>query len=146
MPATIPRGKVRCGESVSPAEKVTYCHPSYAHRVAIIAGSAWAALLAASGTFEQLLTYVVFSGWIFYGLGALSIFAFRRREPHAVRPFRVPGYPVTPALFVAASAAIVLNALFTQPARAAVGLAVVLAGAPAYLVWRRRAIKELAHP
>jgi APA family basic amino acid/polyamine antiporter len=104
---------------------------------AIVAGAVWAMVLAASGTFEQLLTYVVFSGWIFYGLGALSIFALRRRYPHAIRPFRVPGYPVTPALFVAAAAAIVLNALATQPGRTLVGLAVVLAGAPAYLVWRR---------
>jgi APA family basic amino acid/polyamine antiporter len=105
---------------------------------AIVAGAAWATLLAATGTFEQLLTYVVFSGWIFYGLGALSIFAYRRREPDAARPFRVPGYPLTPALFVAASAAIVLNTLATQPGRAAVGLGVVLAGMPAYYLWRRR--------
>jgi APA family basic amino acid/polyamine antiporter len=105
---------------------------------AIIAGSAWAALLAASGTFEQLLTYVVFSGWIFYGLGAMSIFVYRRRAPDMPRPFRVPGYPVTPALFVAASAAIVLNTLFTQPGRALVGLAVVLTGVPVYLIWKKR--------
>jgi len=109
---------------------------------AIAAGSAWAILLAATGTFEQLLTYVVFSGWIFYGLGAASIFVYRRREPHAVRPFRVPGYPVTPVLFVAASAAIVLNTLATQPARALIGLAVVLAGVPAYLFWRRSASSD----
>jgi len=102
-----------------------------------VAGTAWSAIFAATGTFEQLLTYVVFSGWIFYGLGAMSIFAYRRRAPDMPRPFRVPGYPVTPMLFVAASAAIVLNTLFTQPGRALVGLAVVLAGVPAYLVWRR---------
>ncbi len=121
-------------------QKLGEVHPRFGTPAfAIVAGSAWAALLAASGTFEQLLTYVVFSGWIFYGLGALSIFAFRRREPDAPRPFRVPGYPVTPALFVAAAAAIVLNTLFTQPGRALVGLAVVLTGAPAYFLWRRRA-------
>ena len=84
------------------------------------------------------MTYVVFSGWIFYGAGAMSIFVYRRRAPDALRPFRVPGYPVTPALFVLASAAIVLNTLVSQPGRALVGLAVVLAGVPAYLIWRRR--------
>lgn len=121
-------------------QKLGEVHPRFGTPAfAIVAGSVWAAILAASGTFEQLLTYVVFSGWIFYGLGALSIFAFRRREPDVPRPFRVPGYPVTPALFVAASAAIVLNTLFTQPGRALVGLAVVLTGAPAYFLWRRRA-------
>lgn len=121
--------------------KLGEVHPRFGTPAfAVIAGSIWAAILAASGTFEQLLTYVVFSGWIFYGLGALSIFAFRRREPDAPRPFRVPGYPVTPVLFVAASAAIVLNTLFTQPGRALVGIGVVLTGVPAYLLWRRSAV------
>ena len=119
--------------------KLAEVHPRFrTPAFAIIAGSAWSALLAATGTFEQLLTYVVFSGWIFYGLGALSIFVYRRRAPDMPRPFRVPGYPLTPVLFVAASAAIVLNTLFTQPGRALVGLAVVFAGVPAYLVWRKR--------
>jgi APA family basic amino acid/polyamine antiporter len=125
--------------------KLAEVHPRYGTPAfAIVAGSVWAALLAASGTFEQLLTYVVFSGWIFYGLGAMSIFVFRRREPDMVRPFRVPGYPVTPVLFVGAAAAIVLNAMITQPGRAAVGLGVVLAGVPAYLIWRARAARPLA--
>ncbi len=106
---------------------------------AIVAGSLWAMVLAATGTFEQLLTYVVFAGWIFYALGALSLFTYRRRRPEAVRPFRVPGYPVTPILFVAAAVAIVGNTLVTQPTRAAVGLGVVLIGAPFFFVWRARA-------
>jgi APA family basic amino acid/polyamine antiporter len=105
---------------------------------AIIACSLWAMLLAVSGTFEQLLTYVVFIGWIFYALGAWSVFAYRKREPHAPRPFRVPGYPVTPVLFVVSAAAIVVNTLVAQPVRGAIGLAVVLVGSPAYLLWRRR--------
>jgi basic amino acid/polyamine antiporter, APA family len=105
---------------------------------AIIATCAWAMVLAVSGTFEQLLTYVVFTGWIFYALGAATIFVFRRRQPDAVRPFRVPGYPVTPILFVLASSAIVLNALVTQTGRAVIGIAVVLTGVPAYFVWRTR--------
>src|SRR5690606_6719429 len=108
---------------------------------AIVAGSLWAMVLAATGTFEQLLTYVVFAGWIFYALGALSIFAYRRRQPDANRPFRVPGYPITPILFVASAAAIVVNTLLTQPGRAAVGLGVVLAGAPFFYLWRARAAR-----
>jgi APA family basic amino acid/polyamine antiporter len=104
---------------------------------AVIAGSAWAAVLAASGTFEQLLTYVVFTGWVFYGLGAASVFVYRRIAPDAERPFRVPGYPWTPLLFIASAAAIVLNTIVSQPLRAAAGLGVVCLGVPAYLVWRR---------
>ena len=120
--------------------KLGEVHPRFGTPAfAIIAGSTWAAVLAATGTFEQLLTYVVFTGWIFYGLGALSIFVFRRREPDAPRPFRVPGYPLTPILFVLASSAIVLNTLVTQPSRALVGIAGVLSGVPVYLLWRRRA-------
>ena len=119
--------------------KLAEVHPRFrTPAFAIIAGSVWSAILAATGTFEQLLTYVVFSGWIFYGLGAMSIFVYRRRMPDMPRPFRVPGYPITPILFVAASFAIVLNTLFTQPGRALIGLAVVLAGVPAYLIWKRR--------
>jgi len=98
----------------------------------------WATVLAVSGTFEQLLTYVVFTGWIFYGLGAATVFVFRRKEAARVRSFSVPGYPVTPILFVAAAFALVVNTLVTQPLRGLAGMGVVLLGAPAYLVWRRR--------
>lgn len=120
--------------------KLAEVHPRFhTPAFAIVAGSVWAMVLAATGTFEQLLTYVVFVGWIFYALGALSIFIHRRRFPNVARPFRVPGYPITPLLFVASAAAIIVNTLFTQPGRAAVGLGIVLLGAPVYYVWRARA-------
>ncbi len=105
---------------------------------AIIAGAVWSAVLAATGTFEQLLTYVVFIGWIFYALAAASIFVYRRRMPDAIRPYRVPFYPLTPLLFIIAAAFLVMNTIATQPARAAVGLGIVLLGAPAYFIWRPR--------
>jgi APA family basic amino acid/polyamine antiporter len=103
---------------------------------AIVLLAVWSAVLAISGTFEQLLTYVVFTAWIFYGLGALSIFASRRKQPDAVRPFRTPGYPITPILFVASAGALVLNTLREQPARALIGLSAVLVGTPAFYLWR----------
>lgn len=109
---------------------------------AVIAGSTWAILLAATGTFEQLLTYVVFAGWIFYGLGAVSIFVFRGRVQAPPPTFRVPGYPVTPALFVIAAAGIVVNALVTAPRQAFVGLAMVLLGIPVYWFWSRKAVSH----
>ena len=109
---------------------------------AIIAGAVWSAVLAATGTFEQLLTYVVFIGWIFYALAAASIFVYRRRMPDAVRPFRVPFYPITPLLFITAAGALVVNTMVTQPGLAAIGFGIVLLGAPAYFIWGGRSKKE----
>ena len=105
--------------------------------LAIVAGTAWSMVLAASGTFEQLLTYVVFVGWIFYGLGAICVVILRRTQPDTPRPFRVPGYPWTPLLFVVAATALVANTIVTQPVRAAIGIGVALLGAPVYWFWKR---------
>jgi APA family basic amino acid/polyamine antiporter len=105
---------------------------------AIVLLAVWSTLLAITGTFQQLLTYVVFAGWIFYGLGALSIFASRRKFPNAVRPFRTPGYPLTPILFAVAAGLLVLNTLRVQPQQALIGLAVVVLGTPAFFIWRAR--------
>jgi APA family basic amino acid/polyamine antiporter len=111
-------------------------HPRFATpATAILAGSAWSALLAVTGTFNQLLTYVVFAGWIFYGLGAAAIFFYRRQGTLA--PFPVPGYPWTPLLFVASAVFIVINTLVTQPWEALVGTVIVLAGVPAYFLWAK---------
>jgi APA family basic amino acid/polyamine antiporter len=104
----------------------------------VIATAIWASLLAVTGTFEQLLTYVVFVGWAFYALAAASIFVYRRRETHAGVRYSVPGYPWTPIVFIVAVAALVVNTIVAQPARAAIGLGVVFTGVPAYLIWRRK--------
>jgi basic amino acid/polyamine antiporter, APA family len=119
--------------------KLAEIHPRFGTpALAIITSSAWGIVLALSGTFEQLLTYVVFIGWIFYALGAAAVIALRIKRPDAPRPFRVPGYPVTPLLFVLAATAIVGNTIYSQPKQAAIGIGVVLLGAPAYFVWQRR--------
>ena len=108
---------------------------------AILACGTWSATLACIGSFEQLFTYVIFTGWIFYGLAGASIFVYRRRMPGAELPYRVPGYPWTPLIFVLASAALVVNAISSRPAGAVEGVGIVLAGLPAYLIWRTRAPK-----
>ncbi len=119
--------------------RLSEIHPKYnTPAVAIVASCTWAIVLALTGTFEQLLTYVVFIGWIFYALGAAAVIALRIKRPDAARPFRVPLYPLTPILFVLAAAVIVLNTIVSQPRQAVIGIGVVLAGAPAYLLWRRR--------
>jgi APA family basic amino acid/polyamine antiporter len=115
-------------------------HPRFqTPALAVGAAGIWSAMLAASGTFEQLLTYVVFIGWIFYGLAAASIFIYRKRAPDAVRPYRVPAYPWTPIVFILAATALVANTIATQPVRAGIGLGIVFLGAPAYAFWRRTA-------
>lgn len=103
---------------------------------AIIVLCAMAILYALTGTFEQLLTYVVFCGWLFYALAAAAIFIFRRRQPLLARPYRVPGYPFTPAAFIAFALVVVVNTVITQPLRAAVGLAIVVAGIPVFSLWQ----------
>jgi APA family basic amino acid/polyamine antiporter len=119
-------------------KRLSEVHPRFrTPAFAIITSSIWAAVLAVTGTFEQLLTYVIFVGWTFYALAAASIFVYRRREPNAVRPYRVPGYPWTPLLFILAVAAFVVSTIVAQPVRAAIGFGIVLAGAPAFVVWRK---------
>lgn len=125
-------------------ERLARVHPRFrTPAFAVVAASVWAAVLAASGTFEQLLTYVVFIGWIFYALGAASVFIYRKREPKSDRPYKVAGYPATPAIFIIAAIALVANTIVSQPRRAAIGLGIVLAGAPAYVIWRSLAKTRL---
>jgi basic amino acid/polyamine antiporter, APA family len=115
-------------------------HPRFGTPALAVAASAvWATLLAVSGTFEQLFTYVVFASWLFAALAAGSVLVLRRRRPDAPRPFRVPGYPVTPTLFIVAAAALVINTVVGRPVQALIGLGIVATGVPAYFVWRWRA-------
>jgi APA family basic amino acid/polyamine antiporter len=125
--------------------KLAEVHPRYGTPAfAIVVSTVWAMVLAYTGTFQQLLTYVIFVGWMFYGVGALAVIALRRKRPDAVRPFRVPGYPVTPIVFALSAAVIVLNTVITQPRDVAFGLLIVALGAPAYLIWRRRRATAVA--
>ncbi|HYL84826.1 MAG TPA: amino acid permease [Candidatus Angelobacter sp.] len=114
---------------------------------AIVALGVWSAVLVCAGNlgkFQQLIEGVIFIGWIFYGLGAAAIFPIRRQGAGKPIPYRVPGYPWTPILFVLAAVAIVANAIylaFHDPAQfqnltAAIILLVI--GLPVYLIWRKR--------
>jgi APA family basic amino acid/polyamine antiporter len=125
--------------------KLAEVHPRFGTPAASIIGTAlWASVLVLSGTFEQLLTYVVFMSWVWFALAALSIFAYRRREPNAPRPFRCPGYPITPIVFVLSALGIVVNTVFAQPRQSLIGLAITVLGVPAYLWWRSRPEKSVS--
>ena len=107
--------------------------------LAIVLQSTWAIALTMTGTYGQLLDYVVFADWIFFGLTVAAVFVFRRKMPDAPRPFRTWGYPVTPALFVAAAVAIVISVIRVSPLQSAIGAGLMAAGVPAFYYWKRTA-------
>jgi APA family basic amino acid/polyamine antiporter len=121
---------------------VARLHPTYqTPSLAIFIQSGWAIALALTGSYAQLVDYVVFADWIFFGAAAASLFVFRRRQPLAERPpgtFRTFGYPVVPAVMVAAAVLIVASVLFASPVQSLLGLLLLAAGVPAFLYWSRR--------
>lgn len=122
-------------------KKLAEVHPRFGTPAfAVMAAAIWAAVLVATGTFEQLLTWVIFAGWSFYALVAACVFVYRRRCPDAARPYRVPGYPWTPLIFIAVIAIFVVVIVIARPAQAAAGTGLVLAGVPAFLIWRKRRV------
>ena len=130
-------------------KKLAVVHAAYHTPVfAIVALGGWSAVLVCAGQlgqFQKLIEGVIFIGWIFYGLGAAAIFPLRRANGERPLPYRVPGYPWTPILFVLTAAAIVGNAVylaFRDPAQFQNLTAAILlfaVGLPAYLFWRKRA-------
>jgi APA family basic amino acid/polyamine antiporter len=94
---------------------------------------------ASSGTYKQLYTYVIFTGWMFYASATFAVVVLRRKRPNLPRPYRVWGFPVVPLAFSAAALIIVGNALIRSPLESGIGLALVLAGVPIFLIWNRKA-------
>ena len=101
------------------------------------AQSLWAVVLALSGTYEQLYTYVVFALLLFHAATAGAVIVLRRRRPAAERPYRVAAYPWVPVLFILVSLLLLANTLAEKPVESALGLGFLAAGIPAYLWWRR---------
>jgi APA family basic amino acid/polyamine antiporter len=127
-------------------KKLAEVHPRFrTPAAAVIALGVWSAVLACAGKFAELIGGVIFIGWIFYGLGAAAIFPLRRASQAKPIPYRVPGYPFTPFVFVLAAAAIVANAIYlafrdpVQFRNLAAAIVLFLLGLPAYYFWRRRA-------
>ena len=98
----------------------------------------WTSVLCLSGTYTQLLNFVIFAALVFYMLTAVGLFALRVKRPAAARPVRTPGYPWLPALYVIATGVIAVD-LLTQDATRTysfLGLGLVLIGVPVYFAWR----------
>jgi basic amino acid/polyamine antiporter, APA family len=139
VPLTAPRVFYAMANDGLFFRKLAEVHPRFrTPALAIIALGVWSAVMSCMGKFQELISYTMFMAWIFYGLGAASVFAYRRKYPGLPRPYRVPGYPWTPLLFILAAAALVLNVIVSKPKSAAIGLGIVALGLPAYLVWARK--------
>ena len=98
---------------------------------------AWTCLLCLSGSYGQLLDYVIFAVLIFYILTIVGLFVLRRTRPDAVRPYRAIGYPVLPALYIVMATWICVVLLRYKPQYTWPGLILVLIGLPVYFVWKR---------
>jgi len=98
----------------------------------------WASLLCLSGTYSDLLDFVIFSALLFYILTVSGVFVLRVTRPDAERPYKAFGYPLVPALYIIVAAAIALDLLIDKPRYTWPGLAIVLTGIPVFLLWRRR--------
>ncbi|HTG99933.1 MAG TPA: amino acid permease [Vicinamibacterales bacterium] len=123
-------------------------HPAYrTPAVAIAVQTTWSCILALSGSYGQLLNYVVFADWIFFALTVSTIIVFRHTVPLSSRSplsFRAPGYPLLPVLFVAAAAAIVLSVVWADPESASRGALLLAAGIPLFywfVTQKRKATK-----
>ena len=101
--------------------------------------SAWAILLTLSGSYSDLLDYVIFAVLLFYMLTISGLFVLRRTQPNLERPYKAFGYPVLPAAYIAAAGVIEALLLVYKPNYTWPGLIIVLLGAPVYFIWRRRA-------
>ncbi len=99
--------------------------------------TAISSLLALSGNYDRLTDWAIFALWLFYGLTTAAVIVLRRKMPDAPRPFRVPGYPVVPVLFLLVTGWLIVNTLLTAPGSALVGIGLMLAGLPFYWWWTR---------
>lgn len=112
-------------------------HPRYHTPTAsIVALAIWSMLLVLTGNYEQLFEYSLFASFIFHVVTGAALFRLRRQRPDARRPYRVTGYPLVPALFVAAMLGLVLNTLYERPMQSLLGVALVALGVP-FFRWRR---------
>jgi APA family basic amino acid/polyamine antiporter len=107
--------------------------------VALVMQGVWAAILAISGTYSELLDYVIFAQLLFYVITVAAVFVLRARQPGAPRPYRAWGYPYVPAAYVAAAVALMADLLVVKPHYTWPGLLIALSAVPVYSMQRRNA-------
>jgi len=124
-------------------ERFSHLHPRFrTPTAAIVVQALWALLLLQTNRYGQLLDYVVFADWIFFGLAAAALFVYRAREragqPSGQTGYRMPGFPVLPLLFILAAGYVVIGSVASNPANAGRGAAILALGVPIYLFWKMR--------
>jgi amino acid transporter len=134
--ARIPYAMALRGDFFAWAGRLNARHAS--PNTALIVQGVWASLLALSGTYNQLITYMVFVSFLFYALSCGAVLVLRQREPALPRPYRTWGYPVTPVVFILFSGYLILNTILETPKDAAFGAVLLLAGLPVYWYCRRK--------
>jgi len=104
----------------------------------LIVQSIWVALLCLTGSYNQLLNYVIFAALVFYALTTIGLFMLRAKRPDIERPYRAAGYPVLPALYIVLTTVVMMLILLSPSTRqdAFLGLAIVVIGVPVYFIWR----------
>jgi APA family basic amino acid/polyamine antiporter len=120
-------------------QRVATVHPRFrTPSFAILLQAVWASLLALSGTYEQLFTYVIFITFIFWIAGTASVFRLRKKYPDLPRPYKTWGYPIMPIIFIIMSLGIVLNTLIQRPVESLAGVGLTLIGIPVYFYWQKK--------
>ena len=103
---------------------------------ALIIQCVWASLLTFTGTFNQLITYIIFASWIFYGMSAGAVIILRNKKPDMERPYKTPLYPWIPIIFILFAIFLTINTIIEAPRDAAIGAGIILAGLPMYYYWK----------
>jgi APA family basic amino acid/polyamine antiporter len=108
----------------------------------LLVQAAWATVLCVSGSYGQLLDFIIFAVLVFYILTIVGLFVLRFKKPYAPRPYKAWGYPVLPALYIVMAGWICVVLLRYKPQYTWPGLVLVLLGIPVYLFWSRRTISQ----
>ena len=121
-------------------KKLAWVHPKFRTPIyAILVQSTWAVvLLLFWGTFEDLITYVVFTDWIFFGLTAAGVLVLRHKRKDLARPYKTFGYPIVPLIFISITFLFVLNVLIAKPLHAWAGLILIFVSLPIYYYFKRK--------
>ena len=118
-------------------KQAAFIHPKFQSPAnALIIQCIWACILTFSGTFNQLITYIIFASWIFYGMSAGAVIILRKKKPDMDRPYKTPFYPWIPIIFILFAIFLTVNTILEAPRDAAIGTGIILGGLPLYYYWK----------